>query len=216
MNLNGLRSQAANMAKSAPKHSKKVIFALFLITATLITEKKLESAIAYLDPDFFGTTVENVIESQNENFSKVQSSIDDLKLVTTDNAAAQTAITQLSKNLELTLATNKDLTNKLKTVADDREILREELKKKKGGDIVPTIAIAEYQTIQYPDLGVLGLRDYNNGNKSIRFTINDISSRLYVGDSVKITKTNGDVCRLVYRGLHEDKHGVEKVCNQDS
>ena len=199
MNLNGLRSQAANMAKSAPKHSKKVIFALFLITATLITEKKLESAIAYLDPDFFGTTVENVIESQNENFSKVQSSIDDLKLVTTDNAAAQT-----------------DLTNKLKTVADDREILREELKKKKGGDIVPTIAIAEYQTIQYPDLGVLGLRDYNNGNKSIRFTINDISSRLYVGDSVKITKTNGDVCRLVYRGLHEDKHGVEKVCNQDS
>lgn len=209
MKLKGIGTQTSSWFKGK---AKQWPMALLGIAIAVPAESMVQNAIAYYDPDFFGMTVEAVIDSQNDNFSKIQSSIDNLKAATPDNLEAQSALTQLSKNLELTLASNQDLTNKLKTVAEDREILREELKKKKGGDIVPTIAIAEYQTIQYPDLGVLGLRDYNKVGKSIRFTINDITSRLYVGDSVKITKPNGDVCRLVYRGLHEDKHGVEKVC----
>jgi hypothetical protein len=116
----------------------------------------------------------------------------------------------------MTVASNQELTTKLKTVAEDRELLREELKKKKGGDIVPTIAIAEYQTIQYPDLGVLGLTDYYEPGRRITFRINDTVKTVNVGESVKITKADGEICRLVYRGLHEDKHGVEKVCDQNT
>ncbi len=212
MKFKGILARTSTRLKNT---AKQWPMALVGIAIAVPAESMVQSAIAYYDPDFFGMTVEAVIDSQNDNFSKIQASIDNLKTATPPNAEAQSALTQLSKNLELTLASNQDLTNKLKTVAEDREILREELKKKKGGDIIPTIAIAENQTIQYPDLGVLGLRDFNSSGNSIRFTINDISTRLYVGDSIKITKKNGDVCRLVYRGIHEEKHGVEKVCNLD-
>lgn len=216
MSLKGFKSRTANWCKQKVREWPRPVWGFFGIVIAVVLEPVVQTAVAYYDPDFFGTTVEKVIESQNDNFTKVQSSLEDLKAVTTDNTAAQKAIAQLSKNLENTLASNKELTTKLKTVAEDRELLREELKKKKGGDIVPTIAVAEYQTIQYPELGVLGLTDYYDTDRSIMFRINDINKRLDVGQSVKITKANGEVCRLVYRGLHEDKHGVEKVCRKES
>jgi hypothetical protein len=213
MRIKGFKDHASSWCKA---RAKEWPMAIVGIAIAVPAESMVQTAIAHYDPDFFGMTVEHVIESQNDNFSKVQASIDDLKAVTTDNAAAQSAITQLSKNLEMTVASNQELTTKLKTVAEDRELLREELKKKKGGDIVPTIAIAEYQTIQYPDLGVLGLTDYYEPGRRITFRINDTVKTVNVGESVKITKADGEICRLVYRGLHEDKHGVEKVCDQNT
>ena len=216
MSLKGFKSRTADWCKQRVKEWPRPVWGVLGIVAAVVIEPVVQTGIAYYDPDFFGTTVEKVIESQNNNFSKVQSSIENLRAVTTDNAAAQEAIARLSQNLENTLASNNELTTKLKTVAEDRELLREELKKKKGGDLIPTIAIPEYKTIHYPDLGVLGLSEYKESSHSIVFKINDKNSRLEVGESVKITKPNGEVCRLVYRGIHENKHGVEKVCFENT
>lgn len=174
-------------------------------------ENAYESAMALMFPDLFDMSVQEVIDIQQTQFGELENSIQELSALTVGNAEAQTVISQLSQNLNQAMQANQTLTSKLETVSHDREVLRKELLSKKGGDLIPTIALPEYQTIYYPELGVLGLKNYVASNRSIVFTINDDSKRLTVGDSVKI-ELDGQVCRLVYRGMYDGKHGVEKIC----
>jgi hypothetical protein len=176
-------------------------------------ENAYESTMALMFPDLFDMSVQEVVDIQQVQFDALENSIQQLSKLTVGNAEAQTVISQLSQNLNQAMQANQTLTSKLETVAYDREVLRNELLNKKGGDLIPTISLPEFQTIYYPDLGVLALRDYYAAGKSIIFTINDQTRRLYVGDSIKIEQGN-QLCRLVYRGMHDGKHGVEKICNK--
>lgn len=176
-------------------------------------ENAYESGMALMFPDLFDMSVQEVIDIQQTQFGELENSIQELSALTVGNAEAQNVISQLSQNLNQAMQANQTLTSKLETVSHDREVLRKELLSKKGGDLIPTIALPEFQTIYYPDLGVLALRDYHAGGRSIIFTINDQSKRLNVGESIKVELDN-EVCRLVYRGMHDGKHGVEKICTK--
>ncbi len=176
-------------------------------------ENAYESGMALMFPDLFDVSVQEVIDIQQSQFGALEDSIQELAELTVGNAEAQNVISQLSQNLNQAMQANQSLTSKLETAAHDREVLRKELLNKKGGDLIPTIALPEFQTIYYPDLGVLALRDYYQSSRSIIFTINDQTKRLNVGDSIKIEQGN-QLCRLVYRGMHDGKHGVEKICNK--
>lgn len=176
-------------------------------------ENAYESGMALMFPDLFDMSVQEVIDIQQTQFGELENSIQELSALTMGNAEAQTVISQLSQNLNQAMQANQTLTSKLETVSHDREVLRKELLNKKGGDLIPTIALPEFQTIYYPELGVLALRDYYASARSIIFTINDQSKRLNVGDSIKV-ELNDQVCRLVYRGMHDGKHGVEKICSK--
>lgn len=176
-------------------------------------ENAYESGMALMFPDLFDMSVQEVIDIQQTQFGELENSIQELSALTVGNAEAQNVISQLSQNLNQAMQANQTLTSKLETVSHDREVLRKELLSKKGGDLIPTIALPEFQTIYYPDLGVLALRDYHTGGRSIIFTINDQSKRLNVGESIKVELDN-EVCRLVYRGMHDGKHGVEKICTK--
>ena len=215
--LMGVRQMKMNLSRfTLPVKNfikKPLVAAGIGFMVSVPAENAYESGMALMFPDLFDMSVQEVVDIQQVQFDALENSIQQLSKLTVGNAEAQTVISQLSQNLNQAMQANQTLTSKLETVAYDREVLRKELLNKKGGDLIPTIALPEYQTIYYPDLGVLALRDYYATSRSIIFTINDQTRRLNVGDSIKIEQDN-QLCRLVYRGLHDGKHGVEKSCNK--
>jgi len=187
---------------------------LIVMPFVLYAEGAVSNILADLDPDLFGKTVEEVIDSQDQNFKEVNSALESLVLATKNDDKAKDIIASLSKSIENTRATNSELTTKLNSMYKDREILRAELNRKKGGDLIPGILVDEHKSVNFQDVGVVSVTDYKGYLDEITLRYSTGKSRtVKAGAGVKIESNDGKKsCSITYLGKYDDKFGLAKSC----
>ncbi|TXL20015.1 hypothetical protein BMR06_07175, partial [Methylococcaceae bacterium HT5] len=141
--------------------------AIVMMPFVLYAEGLVSNALAMMDPDLFGPGIEEVIASQDKNFKNVNEALSRLSSATEGDDKMRDIIAILSKNIDSTRSTNNELTSKLDSMYKDREKLRAELKRTKGGDLIPSIFVNENKSVNFKDVGVVALTNYDSKYEKI-------------------------------------------------
>jgi len=188
--------------------------ALVVMPFVLYAEGYVSNTLAMMDPDLFGPGIEEVIEVQDQNFKSINETLFKLSQAAENDDKTKGIIAVLSKNIESTQKTNNKLTKKLDSMYKDRERLRSELQRTKGGDLIPNILVSEGKSVNFKDAGIVSLTDYHSYNRTIiiRYSRNK-SKRVNSGEGVSIKSNDNKVeCIVTYLGGYDDKFGLEKNC----
>ncbi|GFO77477.1 hypothetical protein BPLS_P5942 [Bathymodiolus platifrons methanotrophic gill symbiont] len=188
--------------------------AIVMMPFVLYAEGLVSNALAMMDPDLFGPGIEEVIASQDKNFKNVNEALSRLSSATEGDDKMRDIIAILSKNIDSTRSTNNELTSKLDSMYKDREKLRAELKRTKGGDLIPSIFVNENKSVNFKDVGVVALTNYDSKYEKITIRYKGkYSRRVRAGGGVEITSSDGKKeCVVTYMGKYDDKFGLEKSC----